>query len=71
MYIPEQHTHIVHQQMLREMLEQRHMPPRRVHKDASATKPQRLPRAPAICIVKLGRTLERFGQTYLEDTAAC
>jgi hypothetical protein len=67
MYISNQQVRVVHQQMLREAMEHNALRPRRSPKRRQEKRQRRLMRVPALLLVKLGRTLEGFGQAYLEE----
>jgi hypothetical protein len=67
MFIPNQHLNIVHEQMLREAMEQHDPRPKYEPEPVPAKRQRRLLRAPALLMVKLGRSLEDFGLAYLEE----
>ena len=66
MYISHQQLHVDHQQMLREAMEQNALRPKRSPKRRQEKRQRRLISVLALLLMKLGRTLEGFGQAYLE-----
>jgi hypothetical protein len=71
MYIPNQHLHILHKQMLAEALEGTDPQAPRSPKPPRAERQRRVLRVPALLMVKLGRSLEGVGLAYLEDRQQC